>query len=73
MERVLWAVVAYSYEGKGEVSFDGYERLFEDRARALIYSANMNKMYENWCYNVEPINESVAHAGGIMNLLWREE
>lgn len=69
IDRTLWAVVAYSYDGDNEVSFDGYERIYENRTSAIIYSANANKLYENWCFNVEPIKESVCYAGNVADLI----
>lgn len=71
MDRTLWAVVAYSYDGNGEheVSFDGYERIYENRATAIVYSSNANRLYENWCFNVEPIKESVCYAGNVADLI----
>ena len=71
IDRTLWAVVAYSYDGNGEheVSFDGYERIYENRATAIVYSANANKLYENQCFNVEPIKESICYAGNVADLI----
>ena len=66
-EGTLFAVVCY-WEDE-EINFNGYVKLFRQKADALRLSCSLNVEYEDCIFNVEPISYEVAKAGNILNLL----
>ena len=66
-EGTLFAVVCYW--GDEEINFNGYVKLFRQKADALRLSCSLNVEYEDCIFNVEPISYEVAKAGNILDLL----
>lgn len=66
-EGILFAVVCY-WEDE-EINFNGYIKLFRQKADALRLSCSLNVEYEDCIFNVEPISYEVAKAGNILDLL----
>ena len=66
-EGTLFAVVCY-WEDE-EINFNGFVKLFRQKADALRLSCSLNVEYEDCIFNVEPISYEVAKAGNILNLL----
>ena len=66
-EGTLFAVVCY-WEDE-EINFNGYVKLFRQKADALRFSCSLNVEYEDCIFNVEPISYEVAKAGNILDLL----
>ena len=46
--------------------FNGYVKLFRQKADALRYSCSCNKDYKYYVFNVEPISYEVAKAGNLL-------